>query len=145
MKAVTSAVALVGVLACMACGGPTQPSVTDRVSLVSVRYVRTRPVVAAEGTVYLNYTIPQPGDYLGRPKIGEHALKAVDDVTFADEIARTFTVPVDEECTFYVLDQAVSPYYVGTDIYVNGTRVRVRQAGNFEFGIFNVDNSGRVY
>ena len=138
-----SVVVVLLALAGAACDGPTQPSASHRVTLSLVRYVRTRPVVAPAAAVSLLYTIPDPEDYLGRSQIGGHLLRAVDDVTFVDDLPHV--VPIDQECTFYIEDLAVSPYHVGTDIYVNGTLIRVRLAGNYEFGLFKVDRNGRVY
>ena len=125
--------------------GPTQPSVSDRVTLVSVRYVRTRPVVATAAIVSLQYSIARPEDPFRRPSIGAVSQRAVDDLTFVYDYPQNFSVPVDQECTFYVEDLAVSPYYLATDIYVNDTRIRVEKAGNYEYGRFKVDTNGRVY
>jgi hypothetical protein len=43
------------------------------------------------------------------------------------------------------VDTAVSAYDIATDIYVNDTRIRAEQAGNYEHGYFKVDRRGRVY
>ena len=126
------------------CGGPTRPS-GGEVTLTSVRYVRTRPVVAPEATVSLYYSIPIPDDPYQRASMGAVNLRATDEVTFVYDYPDTFSVPADQRCSFWISDEAVSPYFVATDIYVNGTAVSVERAGNYEYGRFRVDEAGRVY
>jgi hypothetical protein len=128
----------------LGCGGPTEPKV-EYVTLTSVRYVRTRPAVAPTTFVGLNFSIPRPTDAYNRPIMSGVGLRAVDDVTFVYDYPETFRIPVGYTCTFYVLDAAVSPYSIATDLFVNGTEIHVEKAGDYEYGRFKVDASGRVY
>jgi hypothetical protein len=78
--------------------------------------------------------------------MGGVALRALDDgVTFVYDYPATFSVPIDETCTFYVEDLFVSPHSVATDIYVNDIKIRVEKAGDYEYGRFTVDHNGRVH
>jgi len=77
--------------------------------------------------------------------IGQRQLRAADDGTFIDDNPQTLRVPVDDECTFYIGDPAVSSNEIGADIYVNGARTRVWTSGANEFAAFKVDRNGRVY
>jgi hypothetical protein len=128
--------------------GPTQRSAGKTVELTSVRYVRTRPVVDPQKTlVGLAYTIPRPDDYLGRPKLGEVALRALDDgITFVYDHPNTFDLPVNLGVAFYIDDEAVSSRFVARDIYVNGTKLlRVQGEGANETASFTVDEHGNVH
>jgi|SRR5687768_3576616 len=146
MRATLRAAALCSVALLSAIGcGPRQPSGGGLVTLTSVRYVRTRPVVAPEATVFLQYSILHLNDPYQRRQMGAFQLRAIDEVTFVYDHANTFSVPFDQWCSFYVNDTSVSPYSVATDIYVNDTKVKVEKAGNFETARFRVDQNGRVY
>lgn len=74
-------VVVIGSVSTIGCG-PTQPATPEKVTLTSVRYVRTRAVVAPEKLVGLNYSIPNPEDPLRRPRMGGVGLRSVDGVTF---------------------------------------------------------------
>ena len=136
--------AVIVIITAMSCS-PTHPT-TPSTTLKAIRYVRTRPVTGSAQFVGLGYNIPIPGDPYGRSRISEVSLRSVDGTTFVYDFLDTFSdTPVDTECLFWVDDQAVSPYYVATDIYVNETRIRVETTGNFEYGHFKVGAAGNVY
>lgn len=135
-----TALLVLGLTSC----SPAQPS-TATITLTAIRYVRTRPVTASAQLVELISNIPIIGDPEGRSQIGTVSLRSVDGTTFVYDNPEIFGLPVDTECTFLVEDQAVSPFEIATDIYVNSTRIRVEIAGNNEIGHFKVGADGHVY
>lgn len=140
LAAGVAAAAVVVVSSC----SPTEPSPAP--ALTSIRYVRTYPVKGTAEYVALNYVIPIRDDPYHRSRISTVALRSVDDSTFVYDYPNNFSdIPADTECTFSVQDQAVSAYSVARDIYVNGTRIRVELAGNYEYGHFKVTEDGKVY
>ena len=138
--------ASVGIIA-TSCSPTTPSPPTTGTQLTSLKYVRTRPVVApvGEARVMMYSRMPNINDPLGRSQLGGVPLRAVDAVTFVYDYPSGFYVPVDADCDFWVVDTAVSEYNIARDLYVNDTRIRVEQAGNYEYGHFKVDRRGRVY
>jgi hypothetical protein len=123
-------------------------------ALSSIRYVRTRPVTRPPSPygMGLSYVIPQPSDPRQRPRMSMVSLRAVNETTFVCDFPGIFRdIPADTECTFWVNDEEVSEESVASDIYVNGTRIRVERftdgvtGGTMERGRFKVSEDGRVY
>lgn len=137
---------LVVVLFLAGCGSPLQPSPDGTATLRAIRYVRTRPVTSEATLVTLSYSIPIFGDPYGRSRMSVVVLTPVDNVTFVYDRPASFDyVPFDTECTFWVSDAAVSPFFVARNIYVNDTPIRIEVAGSEEYGRFKVGRNGRVY
>lgn len=126
------------------CSSSTSTSPSSGLALRSVRYVRTLPTTYASTSVTLNYTLPASHG-LHHRRTGQVALRAIDATTFVYDSPDDLYVPTEADCTFWVVDPAVSPYYIATDIFVNDTRLRVDQDGNYAYGVMTVDGTGAVH
>ena len=103
-------------------------------------------MVTQAANVILYYRIPYVDDPVGRSRLGWVSLRQLDGTTFVHDHPETFRVPIDMVAGFWILDESVAPYYIASDIYVNGTKIRFDTFDNgSQTGRFKIDKDGNVY
>jgi hypothetical protein len=143
--------AVVLALAPLACDHGMGPDETVTAAVVSSRYVRAHPVVGDAGAVpilMLWYRVV-PDDPRNRVSARVCTMRPAGDGAWVCDTPFE-AIPVDVEWVAQVSDEAVRtgtalPPYVASDLFLNGTHIRVEAfASGVERGLFTIDAGGRV-
>jgi len=125
----------------IACSSPTAPSLY--VATVDVRYVRAVTPQNDLGPVAICSDIPIAGDALHRSRlVCPLSMKQIDQQTFVSDVP--FQLPIGLESTFWIQDPAVGER-VARDIYVNGTKLRIEDAGGWSYGKATITKDGVIH